>query len=98
MGLCERLYLRRLPAISDTLWQSLFYLLAAIHQLDGGAHKEQQAASPGHIGYLCQGIRKRVKTTFSQMNEHFARRIHAMTSRGFELKVFLTIPAYSILG
>jgi hypothetical protein len=53
---------------------------------------------PGHVGYLCQVIRKRVETTFSALAEHFARSIHAVTSRGFELKVFLTVLAYSICG
>lgn len=53
---------------------------------------------PGHIGYLCQVIRKRVETTFSGITEHFGRSIHAVTARGFELKVFLTVLAYSILG
>ena len=53
---------------------------------------------PGHIAYLCQVIRKRVETTFSQITEHLARHLHAVTARGFELKVFLTILAYSILG
>lgn len=53
---------------------------------------------PGHIGYLCQVIRKRVETTFSAIAEHFSRSIHAVTPRGFELKVFLTVLAYSILG
>lgn len=53
---------------------------------------------PGHIGYLCQVVRKRVETTFSTITEHFSRSIHAVTPRGFELKVFLTVLAYSILG
>jgi transposase len=53
---------------------------------------------PGHVGYLCQVIRKRVETTFSEIAEHFSRHIHAVTARGFELKVFLTVLAYSILG
>jgi len=55
-------------------------------------------AHPGHIGYLCQVIRKRVETTFSQIAQHFARSIHAVTPRGFELKVFLTVLAHSIMS
>jgi hypothetical protein len=38
-----------------------------------------------------------VETTFRQITEHLARSIHAVTPRGFKLKVFLTILAYSIL-
>ena len=53
---------------------------------------------PGHIGYLCHVIRKRVETTFSQVTAHFGRFIHAVTARGFELKVYLAFLAYSILG
>jgi transposase len=53
---------------------------------------------PGHIAYLCQVIRKRVETTFSLIAQHFSRTIHAVTPRGFELKVFLTVLALSILG
>lgn len=53
---------------------------------------------PGYVEYLCQVIRKRVETTFSQITQHFARCIHAVTPRGFELKVFLGVLAYSILG
>lgn len=60
--------------------------------------KNSKRPHPGHVVYLCQVIRKRVETTFSQITEHFARSIHAVTARGFELKVFLTILAYSILG
>ncbi len=50
----------------------------------------------GHIAYLCQVIRKRVESTFSDLNKHFARHIHVVTARGFELKVFLTLLALSI--
>lgn len=60
--------------------------------------KNSKRPHPGHIGYLCQVIRKRVETTFSAIAEHFARSIHAVTARGFELKIFLTVLAYSILG
>jgi DDE family transposase len=58
--------------------------------------KNSKRVHPGWIIYLCQVIRKRVETTFSQIAEHFAKSIHAVTPRGFELKVFLTILAYAI--
>ena len=60
--------------------------------------KNSKRPHPGHIGSLCQVIRKQVETTFSGIAEHFAKSIHAVTARGFELKVFLTVLAYSILG
>lgn len=53
---------------------------------------------PGWVTYLSQHARKRVETTFSQINLRFARCIHAVTPRGFELKVFLTVLAYAITG
>jgi len=48
--------------------------------------------------YLCQVIRKRVETTFSQIAAHLARSIHAVTPSGFELKVLPTVLACSLLG
>ena len=48
------------------------------------------------VAYLCERTRKRMETTFSQIAARFARSIHAVTARGFELKVFLTVLAYAI--
>ncbi len=52
----------------------------------------------GWVEFYCQYVRKRVETTFSRLTEELARSIHAVTARGFERKVFLTVMAYSILG
>ena len=52
----------------------------------------------GCVEYICRLCRKRVETTFSLLTERLARSIHAVTPRGFELKVFLTVLAFSILG
>lgn len=41
-------------------------------------------------------IRKRVESIFSVISQKFPKHIHAVTSRGFELKVFLFILAYGI--
>lgn len=51
---------------------------------------------PPWVAYLCDRTRKRIETTFSQIAAGFARSIHAVTARGFELKVFLTVLAYAI--
>lgn len=48
--------------------------------------------------YVCRTIRKQVETTFSQLTKRMARSIHAVTPRGFELKIMLTTLAYSIVG
>jgi hypothetical protein len=53
---------------------------------------------PGWMEYLRLHYRQRVETSFSQITDRLARSIHAVTARGFELKVFLTILAFSILG
>jgi hypothetical protein len=74
--------------------------VADVHRIEfiAARKKNSKRPHPGYVIYLCQVLRKRVETTFSQIDQHLARRIHAVTPRGFELKVFLTILAYSILG
>ncbi len=52
----------------------------------------------GCLEYVCGVSRKRVETTFSQLTERLARSVHAVTPRGFELKVMLTVLAFSIVG
>jgi hypothetical protein len=52
----------------------------------------------GCLEYVCCFCRKRVETTFSQLTARLARSIHAVTARGFELKVMLTVLAFSLLG
>ena len=52
----------------------------------------------GCLEYVCRVSRKRVETTFSQLTERLARSIHAVTARGFELKVLLTVLAFSLVG
>lgn len=51
---------------------------------------------PPYIRYLADRVRKRVETTFSQITDQLGHRIHAVTARGFELKVFLFILAFAI--
>jgi hypothetical protein len=50
------------------------------------------------VQWVAGSLRKQVETTFSQLTERLARSIHAVTPRGFELKVFLTVLTYTILG
>ena len=52
----------------------------------------------GCLEYVCGVRRKQVETTFSQLTERLARSIHAVTARGFELKILLTVLAFSIVG
>ncbi len=48
------------------------------------------------VSYIVRHERKRIETVFSQIASAFGRTIHAVTPRGFELKVFLTVLAFAI--
>ena len=48
--------------------------------------------------YVCGVFRKRVETTFSQLTKRLARSVHAVTPRGLELKILLTVLAFSLVG
>jgi len=60
--------------------------------------KNMKEQLEGVIAFVCGRIRKRVETTFSQLTERMARSIHAVTPRGFELKIMLAVLAYNIAG
>ena len=64
--------------------------------LTRGRRRNSREPLPPWVAYLCERGRKRVETAFSQIAERFARSVHAVTPRGFELKVFLTVLAYAI--
>jgi hypothetical protein len=46
--------------------------------------------------FLSHPIRKRIETTFSRLTNWFPHRIHAITRRGFHLKVICFLVAFSI--
>jgi hypothetical protein len=48
------------------------------------------------VNFIRKSLRRRVETTASQINALFPKTIHAVTPRGFELKVVLFIFAFSI--
>jgi len=50
------------------------------------------------VSYISKHERKRIETVFSQIVSAFGRAIHAVTPRGFELKVFLTVLAYTLMA
>ena len=60
--------------------------------------KDMRQQLDGCLEYVCRYSGKRVETSFSQLCERLARSIPAVTPRGFELKVFLTVLAFSIIG
>jgi hypothetical protein len=51
---------------------------------------------PPWVEYICGQVRKRIETAFSLITEQFARSIHAVTARGFELKIILTVIAHTV--
>ena len=56
-------------------------------------------ASRNHSGcvqYLQSILRKRIETTFSQLTSMFPRKIHAITRKGFILKLVIFIVSFSI--
>lgn len=57
--------------------------------------KSKRAIEPW-AQFLRQRVRKRIETPFSQLTQFFAKTIHAVTARGFELKVVLFILAFTI--
>jgi hypothetical protein len=70
---------------------------AAVH-LIVPRRKNMKQQLHGCLEYVCRICRKRVETTFSQLSERMARSIHAVTPRGFEMKIMLTVLAFSILA
>lgn len=49
-----------------------------------------------YIDFLIKKYRKVIETTFSSITRLFPKRIHAVISRGFELKIFTFILAYAM--
>jgi len=85
------------PAYGDYLLEEKLQEIAGI-TLTAQRKQNSKRPHPGWVQYVCEMTRKQVETTFSQIAECFARSIHAVTPRGFELKVFLTVLAYAIVG
>lgn len=58
--------------------------------------KNSKTPLPAWVNYIAKLERKRIETVFSQIAAAFGRTVHAVTAKGFELKVFLTVLAYTI--
>ena len=58
--------------------------------------KNSHRAVPSYMFYLQSGIRKVVETTGSLIERLLPKSIHAVTAKGFELKVALFVLACSI--
>lgn len=49
-----------------------------------------------HMAFLKDYYRKRIETTFSGITSYFPKKIHAVTTQGFLLKIILFIFAYTL--
>jgi hypothetical protein len=58
--------------------------------------KNSLAPLPPWVNYIARHERKRIETVFSQIVSALGRKVHAVTSQGFELKTFLTVLAYTL--
>lgn len=58
--------------------------------------KNSRSPLPVWMSYIAEHKRKYIETVFSQITSAFGRTVHAVTARGFELKVFLTVLAFTI--
>ncbi len=80
-----------------TLYAEEDFLLAAadIHLCPARKKNSLRAVSP-YVAHWRELMRKRIETAISQILLLFPRSIHAVTPRGFELKAFLFVLAYSV--
>ncbi len=58
--------------------------------------KNSTRSVPAYVEYVQQVYRKKIETGFSGLSRLLPKSIHAVTDRGFELKVFLFVLACSI--
>ena len=60
--------------------------------------KDSTRPRPAWQTYVLQHYRKAVETAFGEIEKLLPKSIHAVTGRGFELKVYLFVVAYSLAG
>jgi hypothetical protein len=58
--------------------------------------KNSKRPMPAWEEFLGKPIRQRIETVFSKLAELFSKKIHAVTPRGFELKIVCFLLAFSI--
>jgi transposase len=82
-------------AYTDYGWEDALNESGQVH-LHVARKRNSKRPHPAYVQYLADRVRKKVETTFSQITAQVGRRIHAVTPRGFELKVFLFVLAFAI--
>ncbi len=58
--------------------------------------KNSKREMPAWEEYLAKPTRQYIETIFSKLSALFSRKIHAVTPRGFELKIVCSLLAFSI--
>jgi hypothetical protein len=76
--------------MEDLMKESGYIELSPIRQ------KNSQRETPPYRAFVHHYHRKRIETAGSLLERVLPNTIHAVTARGFELKVFLFVLAYSI--
>jgi hypothetical protein len=84
-------------AYTDYVWEDTLGEVADL-DLVAARKKNSKRPHPGYVTFVLGRVRKRVETTFSQIDAMLARHIHAVTPRGFELKVFLTVLTFAVFA
>jgi hypothetical protein len=88
----------KVPFMDDKAYYT-YNIKYALKQSDihlNPVRKNSKRKYESFIGDGVKFIRKRIESAFSVITQRFPAHIHAVTSHGFELKVFLFILAYGI--
>jgi hypothetical protein len=76
--------------MEDWMYESAHLELSPIRK------ERSKREGPPYMAFVQHDSRKRVETAASLIERRWPNTIHAVTARGFELKVFLFVLAYSI--
>lgn len=80
---------------NDYAFEDFLNEVAGIHLKPLRKKNSHRTVAPW-VRFWCQRTRKRIETSFSQVTGLFAKTIHAVTARGFELKLICFLLAFSI--
>jgi hypothetical protein len=82
-------------AYTDYHYEDLLKEAAGLH-LKAQRRKNSKRPMPAWEEFLSNRIRKYIETVFSGITDLFSRKIHAVTPRGFELKIVWFLLAFAI--
>ncbi|MBI1741985.1 IS982 family transposase [Candidatus Acetothermia bacterium] len=80
---------------NDYQWEDFLKEAAGLEFQPLRKKNSHRAVEPW-VKFWCQRTRKRIETSFSQLTGLFPKSIHAVTARGFELKLVWFILAFAI--